>query len=156
MKNIDVLFKKNPDLKNIIVTVSASETDEQVSFLMDLIKNSGGNDLFVFDSDGRLQRITEDQIIRIQVDNKSLRISTTNGEYRLRKSMQEAENMFRNSLFLKISRFEIINLQKVTNFDFTIAGTLRIEFTDGGLTWASRRFIPIIKQRLSERRGNNE
>ena len=156
MKNIDVLFEKNPDLKNIIVTVSASTMDDQIEFIMDIIRNSGGNDLYVQDSSGKLRHITEDRIIRIQADNKTLLISTMDGEFRLRKSMQEAENMLKSPLFLKISRFEIINLQKVKSFDFTIAGQLQIEFENGTVTWASRRFIPIIKQRLSERRGNNE
>ena len=156
MKNIDVLFEKNPNLKNIIVTVSASEMDDQIEFLMDLIRNSGGNELFLHDNSGRAQRITTDRIIRIQVDNKSLRISTLDGEFRLRKSMQEAENMLKSSMFLKISRFEIINLQKVKNFDFTISGQLKIEFEDGEVTWASRRYIPLIKQRLAEKRNGDQ
>ena len=142
MKNIDVLFEKNPDLKNIIITVSASGMDEQIEFLMDLIRNSGGNELFVQDSSGRIRRITEDRVIRIQADNKSLLVSTMDGEFRLRKSMQEAENMLKSSMFLKISRFEIINLQKVKNFDFTIAGQLKIEFENGTATWASGCFPP--------------
>ncbi len=156
MKNVDVLFEKNTDLKNIIVTVSASEMDEQIEFLMDLIRNSGGNELFVQDSGGRIRRITEDRVIRIQADNKSLLVSTMDGEFRLRKSMQEAENMLKSSMFLKISRFEIINLQKVKNFDFTIAGQLKIEFENGTATWASRRFIPLIRQRLTERGGDEQ
>jgi len=156
MKNIDVLFEKNSDLKNIIVTVSASIMDDQIEFIMDLIRNSGGNDLFVQDSSGRIRHITEDRIIRIQVDNKSLLISTMDGEFRLRKSMQEAENMLKSSMFLKISRFEIINLQKVKNFDFTISGQLKIEFEDGEVTWASRRYIPLIKQRLAEKRNGDQ
>ena len=155
MKNVDVLFEKNPDLKNIIVTVSASGMDEQIEFLMDLIRNSGGNELFVQDSSGRIRRITEDRVIRIQADNKSLLVSTMDGEFRLRKSMQEAENMLKSSMFLKISRFEIINLQKVKNFDFTIAGQLKIEFENGTATWASRRYIPLIRQRLSEKRNGD-
>ncbi len=156
MKNIDVLFQKNPNLKNIIVTVSASEMDDQIEVLMDLIRNSGGNELFLQDSSGRAQRITTDRIIRIQVDNKSLRISTLDGEFRLRKSMQEAEDMVKSSMFLKISRFEIINLQKVKNFDFTISGQLKIEFENGEVTWASRRYIPLIKQRLTEKRTGDQ
>ena len=152
MKNVDVLFEKNTDLKNIIVTVSASGMDEQIDFWMDLIRNSGGNELFVQDSSGRIRRITEDRVIRIQADNKSLLVSTMDGEFRLRKSMQEAENMLKSSMFFKISRFEIINLQKVKNFDFTIAGQLKIEFENGTATWASRRYIPLIRQRLSEKR----
>jgi DNA-binding LytR/AlgR family response regulator len=70
--------------------------------------------------------------------------------------MQEAENMLKSSMFLKISRFEIINLQKVKNFDFTISGQLKIEFEDGEVTWASRRYIPLIKQRLAEKRNGDQ
>ncbi|MBQ6504026.1 MAG: LytTR family transcriptional regulator [Flexilinea sp.] len=153
MKNIDVVFENNPNLNNIIVTVSASQKDDQIDFLMDLIRNSGGNDLFVTDDKNNIRRITEDRIIRIQVDNKNLSISTDDGEFKLKRTLQEMEYLLNSSMFLKISRFEIINLQKVKKFDFTITGTLRIEFEDGCFTWASRRFIPIIKQRLSERNG---
>lgn len=153
MKNIDVVFENNPNLNNIIVTVSASQKDDQIDFLMDLIRNSGGNDLFVTDDKNNIRRITEDRIIRIQVDNKNLSISTDDGEFKLKRTLQEMEYLLNSSMFLKISRFEIINLQKVKKFDFTITGTLRIEFEDGSFTWASRRFIPIIKQRLSERNG---
>ena len=51
--------------------------------------------------------------------------------------------------FLRISRFELVNLRKVRKYDFTIIGTLRIEFKNGMGTWASRRYIPLIKERLS-------
>ena len=49
MKNIEVLFDKNPNLKNIIVTISAPEMDEQVEYLMEMVKNTGGTDLYVQD-----------------------------------------------------------------------------------------------------------
>ena len=151
MKNIDVLFEKNSDLKNIIVTVSASEMDEQIKYLVDFFRNSGGNDIYVQDEYGRQQRITEDRIIRIQADRKNVLVYSADGVYSLRKTLQETENMLHDRMFFKISRFEIINLSKVRNFDFTITGTLRIEFEDGSCTWASRRYIPLIRQRLSER-----
>lgn len=153
MKNVEALFDKNPNLKNVIITISASEMDDQVKYLIELVKNSGGNDFYVQDEFGRQCRITEDKIIRIEVDNKSVAIHTGDGVFSLRKSLQEIESMLHSRMFLKISRFEIINLQKVSNFDFTIAGTLRIEFEDGSFTWASRRFIPLIRQRLSESAG---
>ena len=74
--------------------------------------------------------------------------------YRLNRSLQDVESMLHSRMFLKISRFEIINLQRVRKFDFTVAGTLKIDFEDGSFTWASRRFIPLIRQRLSERNGD--
>ena len=65
--------------------------------------------------------------------------------------INESEIMSRS--FLRVSRFEIINLKMVRKYDFTIGGTLRIEFQDGMETWASRRFIPLIKERLSREEG---
>lgn len=53
MKNIDVLFDKNPNLNNIIVTISAAEMDEQVSSLIGFFKNSGENDIYIQDEFGR-------------------------------------------------------------------------------------------------------
>ena len=50
--------------------------------------------------------------------------------------------------FLRISRFEIVNLNKVLRYDFTLAGTLRLELAGGIETWASRRCIPAIRKRL--------
>lgn len=50
--------------------------------------------------------------------------------------------------FLKISRYEIINLGKVSKFDFSVTGTFRIVMKNGMVTWASRRLIPEIKKRL--------
>ena len=55
--------------------------------------------------------------------------------------------------FLRVSRFEIVNLKMVRKYDFTLAGTLRIEFENGMETWASRRYIPIIKERLTREEG---
>ena len=55
--------------------------------------------------------------------------------------------------FLRVSRFEIINLDMVRKYDFTLGGTLRIELENGMETWASRRYIPLIKERLSREEG---
>lgn len=153
MKNIEVLFDKNPNLKNIIVTISAPEIDEQVEYLMEMVKNTGGTDLYVQDEIGRQCLISEDRIIRIEVNQKGVSVYTCDEVFSLHRSLQNVESMLHSSLFLKISRFEIINLQRVRNFDFTVTGTLKIEFEDGSFTWASRRFIPLIRRRLSERGG---
>ena len=50
--------------------------------------------------------------------------------------------------FLRVSRFEIINLQKAVHFDFTIAGELKILLEKDQIVYASRRYIPIIRDYL--------
>ena len=47
-----------------------------------------------------------------------------------------------------ISNSEIVNFNKVENIDFKILGTLIINFKSGNKSYASRRYIPKIKEFL--------
>ncbi len=78
--------------------------------------------------------------------------SAHGGVYRTKQSLQSIEEQL-SRRFLRVSRFELINLSMVRRYDFTIVGTLHIEFDNGMETWASRRYIPLIKERLSEEEG---
>ena len=77
-----------------------------------------------------------------------MRIITGDGSWYTRQTLQSLENMLDKNHFLRISRFEIVNLNKVLRYDFTLAGTLRLELAGGIETWASRRCIPAIRKRL--------
>ena len=92
--------------------------------------------------------IGEDEIVFVSADGKNVRIAAISGFYHAKQSLQSIEALLSRE-FLRVSRFELINLSMVRKYDFTIGGTLRIEFNNGMETWASRRYIPLIKQRLS-------
>lgn len=66
-----------------------------------------------------------------------MRIVSVSGVFTAKQTLQTFEQLL-GKQFLRISRFEIINLRKVRKYDFTIIGTLRIEFENGMETWASR------------------
>ena len=95
--------------------------------------------------------LPEDRIISISSSNKKLGLLADDGMYEVRSSLQGISEMLSPEMFLRISRYEIINLRKVRKFDFSVSGTLRVEMDNGRETWASRRFIPAIKARLKER-----
>ena len=65
--------------------------------------------------------------------------------------MNEIEKKLTDKRFVRISRYEIVNLDKIIKYNFTLGGTLRLEFSSGMETWASRRNIPIIRKKLTER-----
>ena len=90
-------------------------------------------------------------IITASADNKKIRIVAVDGTYQLSMSVQDFERALNPSMFLRISRYEIVNLRKVRKFDFSVPGLLRIEMENGIETWASRRFISAIKKRLARK-----
>lgn len=148
MKRVNTRFEADAGRRNIDVLFRASEEDEQVEALMARVADPLSGVLTVRDESDSVVTLPEERIITISVDNKKLRIVADDGAYWLKMPMQDAETMLNPSWFLRISRYDIVNLRRVRQFDFSISGTLRIDLEDGTEAWASRRFIPAIKKRL--------
>ena len=87
-------------------------------------------------------------IVRIYTENRKLTVCTSTGNYESRLSLSELETMLQEDIFVRISRFEIINLKKVQTFDMTVAGTIKVVLEDGSETWVARRNVRTIQQKL--------
>ena len=148
MKRVNTRFEIEEGRRNIDVLFRASEEDEQVEALMARVADPLSSLLTVRDETDAIVTLPEERVILISVDNKRLRIVADDGVYWLKMPMQDAETMLNPSWFLRISRYEIVNLRKVKYFDFSVSGSLYINLENGRETWASRRFIPAIKKRL--------
>jgi DNA-binding LytR/AlgR family response regulator len=151
MKRVNVRFEAERGRRDIDILFRASEEDEQVAGLMERVADPLAGILTVSDAGGSAVSLPEERIITLSADNKRLRIKADDGFYWLKTSLQEAERILNPSWFLRISRYEIVNLRKVRQFDFSVSGALRIEMEDGAEAWASRRFIPIIRKRLQRK-----
>jgi DNA-binding LytR/AlgR family response regulator len=151
MKRINITFRSNEAKEDIDVVITASEKDQQVLSLMHRLHDPMSEKITAYDPSGSAVTIHEKDIISISVDNKKLKIVTETGLFELTKRLKDIEKILHPTLFLRISRYEIINIDKVKRFDFPISGTLQIEMVNGMTTWASRRFISEIKNRFKER-----
>ena len=152
MKRINVRFEKDKTTDDIDIVIRAKEKDSQVTALIEKLNAREPIKLTVLDRDNCSCVIGEEEIVFVSADGKSVRVTATSGIYCAKQSLQSIEEMLSLS-FLRVSRFEIINLKKVRKYDFTLVGTLRIEFNNGMETWASRRYIPVIRERLSGEEG---
>lgn len=152
MKKINVRFETDKTLDGVDIVIRAAERDEQIDALIESLTKDEAVRLIALDQNECPSVIDEKDIILIAADGKDVRIMTRHGRYHARQSLRSLENML-SRVFLRVSRFEIINLKMVRKYDFSIGGTLRIEFEGGMETWASRRYIPVIKERLSGEEG---
>lgn len=152
MKKMNVRFEQDKTLNDIEIVIRAGEQDEQVRALMESLTRREPAKLSVLDRDNCVAIVEEEKIVFVSADGKNVRITAADGVYKAKQSLQSIEELLGHS-FLRVSRFELINLKKVRKYDFTIVGTLRIEFENGMETWASRRYIPLIRERLSGEEG---
>ena len=152
MRDIKMRFRLDKSIDHIDILITADAKDEDIETLVRRIKPNTSRQFTVLDEYDRSCVLNEDEIVSITSDVKNVRIKTKEKEYRARQSMQNMEKLL-SDMFLRVSRFEIVNLARVSKYDFTIVGTLRIEFDNGTETWASRRYIPLIKERLSGEEG---
>ena len=152
MKKINVRFEKDKTLDGIDIIIRADKRDEQINALIEKLTHREPVRLTVLDSYNCQSVIEEKDIIIVSADGKNVQIVTRHGKYHAKQSLQSIEDVL-SDRFLRVSRFEIIDLKKVRKYDFTLGGTLRIEFDNGMETWASRRYIPLIKERLTKEEG---
>ena len=154
MKKINVLFKEDPSQQDIDIVITAASEDEQVKELMQKMTDPFDSTFTVYDDKGSAIIIPLDKIYSISSNNRKLKVVTEDGVFEMRSSLQDIEQDLRSPSFIKISRYEIINLLKVKKFDFSVSGTLRIEMNNGMQTWASRRNISEIKKRLMRKEND--
>lgn len=149
MKQYELRFERDPTLERVEVLIRAPEENEQVAELLKLLSAPAPETITVFDRHDNRRMIPVGEIVSASVEGKLVHIVTESGSYYLKQAMRTLESALDPRRFVRISRYEIVNLAKVTSFDFTLAGTLRLELAGGMETWASRRCIPQIRRRLT-------
>lgn len=97
---------------------------------------------------GVVEILKPSELIRVFTDGGKTIAVTESGTYDLRLRLYEAEHRLRGSRFVRISKSEIVNLNKVKSFDLSFSGTICIRFSNGAVTYVSRRYVHEIKQIL--------
>ena len=132
----------------IIQTSQQSELVDRIIKAINEIIGDGQPQMEVI-AGGRTVMINQNDVIRIYTENRRLIIHTSTKNYESYYTLRRIEEILDRNQFVRISRFEIINLNRVAGFDFSINGTVNISFDDGSSTWVARRYVSSIQQKLN-------
>ncbi|MBQ6165077.1 MAG: LytTR family transcriptional regulator [Clostridia bacterium] len=145
--DVSVSFSEDESLDKIEIRIIAPERNEQVEQLLSRLSDAHRYLELPTYGGGQI-RLRKDSIIRIFSENRNNYVCTAEETVRTTASVSELERQLGAGGFLRISRFEIINLDKAIHFDFSIVGELKIKMEADQTVFASRRYIPVIRDYL--------
>jgi len=101
--------------------------DDNVNELLKSLSQQDSNVIVGFKQDSAIMLGLED-IIRIYAAVQKVFIVTADGEYISRLRLYELEERLPSNMFVRTSNSEIINLQKVRDFDLSFSGRIGVRF----------------------------
>ncbi len=154
-REIDIRVEIDPDIKVPQVIIRAGEKGALTNDIIAAIEHcvtERDKHIAVYSGDETVL-LHQYDIMRVFTQNRRLTVCTEDCCYESRLVLRQLEELLDPDTFVRISRFEIINLNKVAGFDMSMAGTIKVIFENGTQTWVSRRFVKALQDEISLRKG---
>jgi len=142
--DLNVEIKIDATYKTPKLVVYTNEVTKEISDLVSKLSNDTLRLILGFNN-GEIFIINPDDVISIYTENQKLLARCAKGVYLLKNRLYELEENPPNSSFVRISNSEIVNFNKVSSLDMSIAGTISLKFINGEKTFVSRRYVEKIK-----------
>ncbi|HEM5299875.1 TPA: LytTR family transcriptional regulator [Streptococcus suis] len=138
----------SPDIVEDLVTIEAQVMSEQVTHLVSYIQNLDKQRSSLTVKKGEQVYLVEhDEIVRLYLEDKVLQVETVETTYTSNLRLyQVKEDLPAN--FLQISQSEIIHIKQLDHLKLTANGLVKLVMKNGSVTYSSRRYLKIIKERL--------
>ena len=98
--------------------------------------------------------LPQGDFLRFYADGKGVSAQTGAETYAVRLRLYELEERLDQTRFVRISNGEIINLDRVTAVDLSLAGTICMTLDGTVKAYVSRRYVKKIKEALNLGRRN--
>lgn len=145
MKKIVIRFDKN--LEKDLIEVVAKEDNPLVRNIENYINKNFPNSINCY-KNNQLFRIPIDDIYRIYCENSFVYLNTEDQKFEIKERLYEIESKLNLFSFFKINKSELINMNKVKDFDFTYSGKVLVHLSNGDISTVSRRNINKLKEYL--------
>ncbi|HFI0672823.1 TPA: LytTR family DNA-binding domain-containing protein [Streptococcus suis] len=138
----------SPDIVEDIVTIEAQAMSEQVSHLVSYIQNLDKQRSSLTVKKGeQVYLVDHDEIVRLYLEDRLLQVETVETTYTSNLRLYQVKEDLQAN-FLQISQSEIIHIKQLDHLKLTANGLVKLVMKNGSVTYSSRRYLKIIKERL--------
>lgn len=129
------------------VTIYAKKYSKDIENIRDMLTDRLLDKIVAF-YDKEIFILSFDEIIRIFAQDGDIFVKTNNKIYKVRLTLTELEKRLDKKKFIRISRSEIVNIDYIKRLDLSFIGTIAVEFTNGEVSYVSRRRLKDFKKIL--------
>lgn len=142
-------IKIDANYEEPVTLITTARMTDEVNRIVDFINQSDAVTTIISGiKNGKVELLEQQSLIRIYAEEGKVFAKTEYDFYQLRLRLYELEERLDDTLFVRISNSEIVNLKKVKNLDLSFAGTICMELSNGDVSYVSRRYVSKIKKLL--------
>ena len=138
----------DPELEEPVVILRAPSPTEEVEQLAARLRGEAPPQPFTVYDGREAARVSRSMVLRFYAEDKGVFCQTGRGSFVVRQRLYELEQALAGTRFVRVSNSEIVNLDRVTALDLTLAGTIKMTLEGGTVCWVSRRYVRKIRQAL--------
>ncbi|HFR3775469.1 TPA: LytTR family DNA-binding domain-containing protein [Streptococcus suis] len=138
----------SPDIVEDLVTIEAQAMSEQITNLVAYVQNLDKQRSSLTVKKGEQVYLLEhDEIVRLYLEDKVLQVETVGDSFNSNLRLYQVKKDLPAN-FLQISQSEIIHIKQLDYLKLTANGLVKLVMKNGSVTYSSRRYLKVIKERL--------
>ena len=138
----------DPSLDEPVAVLRSPSPTEEVEALAARLRGEAVPRPFTVYAEREAVRVSRSMVLRFYAEDKGVLCQTGTGTFTVRQRLYELEEALAGTRFVRVSNSEIVNLDRVTGLDLTLAGTIKMTLEDGTVCWVSRRYVKKIRSAL--------
>ncbi len=151
---MEVELRLEPGREEPKVIILAGAETEDIRRLAAQLTGLLSAPVSVWDGD-RTWKVPQGDFLRFYTEGKGVSAQTVSGTCTVRLRLYELEQILDRTRFVRISNSEIINLDRVTAVDLSLAGTICMTLDGHTRAYVSRRYLKKIRETLGLGRRNH-
>ena len=116
-REVKIRFEEDPEANCIEICIRALKRDQGIDELIASISAALPEMITATGADGAFIKISTADIVSVSVNGKYLQIVTEKDRYIVRQSLHDFEEKLDAKNFVRISRYEIVNIGKIKKYD---------------------------------------